>query len=209
MNCTARTSTTLEVLQLRNLHCFQHWLKQARHLFVEKQRACQLPPQELRCGIRVFCTVCTVRARLSCRTNNGQTTALSKNGTAPVARTTGMSKPCPELTVWTMTHGVHNNGHVNSLSARGNNAQISKDSERATVASPVRARNRPTVRTSPFSVINTPKSETDDLRIRVLLRVEATAAARRWGKSGIRLSAANHQHSCRRARTQAEPHKRP
>ena len=99
-----------------------------------------------------------------------------------------MSKPCPELTVWTITHGVHNNGHVNILSARRNNVQISKDNERATEASPVRARNRPTVRTSPFSVINTPKSETDDLRIRVLLRVEATAAARRWGKSGIRLS---------------------
>ena len=67
--------------------------------------------------------------------------ALAETSPAPVARTTGVSKPCPELTVWTRTPDVHNNGHVNILSARKNNVQISKDSERATDASPVRARN--------------------------------------------------------------------
>ena len=62
---------------------------------------------ELRCGIRVSAQLALcVPAR--CRKNNGQTTALSKNGT--VARTTGMSKLSPELTVWTITPGLYNNG---------------------------------------------------------------------------------------------------
>ena len=38
MNCKTETSTTLEVLQLRNLHCFQHWLDQARHLSLKNNR---------------------------------------------------------------------------------------------------------------------------------------------------------------------------
>ena len=119
---------------------------------VEKQRACQLLPQELRCGIRVFCTVCTVRARLSCRKDNGQTTALSKNGT------------CRK-----------DNGHVKTLSRTDCLDQ-----------KPLVCTTTGTSTSCRLVEINPLISA--DLRIRVLLLVEATAAARRWGKSRIRRS---------------------
>ena len=107
---------------------------------VEKQRACQMLPQELRCGItRLLHSLhCACHGSVVVKTTGKQQPCPR---TAPVARTTGMSKPSPELTVWTITPGVYNNGHVNILSARRNIVQIS-----------------------------------NDLRIRVLLHVEATAA---------------------------------
>ena len=78
MNCTCRDIDHLGSTATAEPPLFSALAETSPAPVVEKQRECQLPPQELRYGISVSCTVCTVRARLSGIT--GMSNTQSMNG---------------------------------------------------------------------------------------------------------------------------------